>query len=100
MREKQLCLKNYLHQPFKTENTCFSWVSFSQSYSKKMPLKHKNFRVAFTRKAVVRQSQKFLSKIWCFHSLPNPFSRDELTHELLAKMPLNEFLMKNMKNSI
>ena len=26
-----------------------------------------------------------------------PFSREELSHELLAKMPLNEFLMKDMK---
>ena len=52
---KQEFLKNCLHQPFKTKKTRFSWVSFLQSYSWKMPLKHKTFR-GFTCKTVAKVS--------------------------------------------
>ena len=56
------CVWNLSHQPFKTENTHFSWVTYSRSYSQKMHLKHK----AFHRKPVAKVS------IWilCFQVFP------------------------------
>ena len=35
--------ENLSHQPYKTENTRFSQVTFSRSYLQKIPLKHKTF---------------------------------------------------------
>ena len=54
----------------------------------------------FTRETVARQSRKFLSEFCVFIFCFNPFLWEELSHKLLAKMPLKEFLMKNMKNAI
>ena len=51
---KQVSLENYTHQPLKIENMSFSWVSFSQSYLWKMPLKHNFSREEFTRETVAR----------------------------------------------
>ena len=95
------CLKNYLHLPFKTKNTHFSQVTFSQSYSQKMHLKHKTFRgLALLAKQSRDNYESFcLNFVFSLFCL-NPFSWDELSRVLLAKMPQNEFLMKNMKNTI
>ena len=56
--------------------------------------------VNFTRETIVRQSQKFLLEFCVFMFCLNPFSQEELSYKLLAKMPLKEFSMKIMKNAI
>ena len=89
--------KNLSHQPFKTENTRFSWVTYSRNYLQKMHLKHKTFR---GKSLVAKQSQKSLSEFCVFKFCLNLFSREELSRKLLAKMPLKKFLKKNMKNLI
>ena len=63
-----------------------------------MPLKHKTFcRKTFLAKQL-RDSREslYLNFVFCL----NPFLREELSRELLAKMPLKKFLMKNMRNVI
>ena len=63
-----------------------------------MPLKHKTFcRKTFLAKQL-RDSREslYLNFVFCL----NPFLREELSRELLAKMPLKKFLVKNMRNVI
>ena len=44
----------------------------------------KTSRVVFSREIVARQPRESLFEIYCFHSSPNPFSREELSRELLV----------------
>ena len=79
----------------------FPRVTYSWSYSWKMHLKHK----AFCRKLlVVKQSRDIRQSLYLnfeFSSFClNLFSREELSRELLAKMPLKKFLKNNTKKCI
>ena len=86
--------KNLSHQRFKTENMCFLRVTYSRSYLRKMHLKHKTFR---RKSLVTKQLQKSLFEFCVFKFCLNLFSREELSHKLLAKIPLKKFLKETWK---
>ena len=58
-------------------------------------------REVFSHEIVTRQSRKFLSEFCVFMFCLNLFWQEELSRELLAKMPLKKFFFEeNMKNAI
>ena len=94
-RENRMCLK-ICHINSLRLKTCVFHGLLAKNASKAQ-----NFSwIDFTRETVARESWKSLSEFCVFMFCLNPFSWEELSRELLVKMPLKKFLKKNMKNAI
>ena len=90
--EKWICLKICHCLALKTVDSRISWVCFSWSYLRNC---HWSVLTVFAVSSYLRASRETLYlKFSVFWNLPPSFSREGLSRDLLAKMPLEKFFDK------
>ena len=97
VREKQVIWKTVNISPIKLKTRIFGELASHKVTHEKCLWSTKGFAGRlYSQKSHESFYLKFCVFIFCLNS----FSQEELSHELLAKMPLKKFLMKNMRNVI
>ena len=97
VREKQVIWKTVNISPIKLKTRVFGELASHRVTHEKCLWSTKGFTGRlYSQKSRESFYLKFCVFIFCLNS----FSQEELSHELLAKMPLKKFLMKNMRNVI